>query len=82
MTGIYFLIRNKKIVYVGGTTRWPGRISGHCYKNFNATRFIPCKRSKLEYYENRWIAKFRPELNRIYFNGDFKMVYIRKAEFV
>lgn len=66
MTGIYFLILRNKVVYIGQTTRWPSRLAGHCYKNFNKVRFIECKRSKLSYYEMRWIKRFKPELNKIH----------------
>ena len=63
--GIYFLIDRGEIVYIGATTRWPGRLSGHINKNFNAVRFIPCRQSKLHKYELRWIFKFKPKLNKI-----------------
>jgi len=62
--GIYFLLNRGRVVYVGQTTRWPSRLAGHIYKNFNEVRFIPCRPSKLWHYEGRWIRKFKPELNK------------------
>lgn len=62
-TGIYFLIKRKKVVYVGRTISFPKRLSGHCAKDFDSIRFIQCSKENLTKYEDRWIRLFRPKLN-------------------
>lgn len=62
-TGIYFLIKRKKVVYVGQTIAFPKRLSGHCSKDFDSVRFIQCSKKHLTKYEDRWIRLFRPKLN-------------------
>jgi len=64
MIGIYFLIKKKKIVYIGQTIHWPDRLYGHRDKDFDTTRFIKCDELMLRYYETRLIKLFRPELNK------------------
>lgn len=66
LCGIYFLIKNHKIVYIGQTTNLHARLASHEYKyntKFDAVRFIPCEGSKLWRYEKRWILKFKPKYN-------------------
>ena len=62
-TGVYFLIRQKVVVYVGRTKNLDQRLLGHTNKQYDDVRFFPCPESKLSYYENRWIARFKPEYN-------------------
>lgn len=63
MIGIYFLIKNKKVIYIGQTKNWARRLYEHKKKGFDSTRFMVCDKSKLRDYEVRWIRKFKPELN-------------------
>lgn len=67
VSGIYFLLKKGKVVYIGQTTNIWGRIIGHqvSYKDFDKIRFIPCygRRIRLK-YERRWIRKFRPKFNK------------------
>lgn len=64
MTGIYFLLLEKEIVYIGQSTRFPSRLGGHADKNFDNFRFILCAENKLSEYEQRWIKKFNPIYNK------------------
>ena len=62
---VYFLLRNKKIVYVGMSCRIGSRVPCHFRdKEFTSIRWIKCKsKSKAVRYERRWIMKFIPEYN-------------------
>lgn len=62
-TGIYFLLKRKKVVYIGQTISFPKRLSGHCAKDFDSVRFIECSEENLTKYEDRWIRLFKPKLN-------------------
>lgn len=63
MTGIYFLIHKKKVVYIGQTIHFPMRLAGHIGKEFDSVRFFPCDKDLLLTYETRWIQRFNPILN-------------------
>lgn len=63
-TGVYFLLRGNKIVYIGQTSRFPNRISCHTDKNFDSYRFIECSWENSLKYESRWIKRFKPEYNK------------------
>lgn len=64
MTGIYFLLLNNKVVYIGQTKNLKQRISSHKgKKKFDSFRVFPCNVEKLLMYERRWIVKFQPEYN-------------------
>ena len=59
---IYFLIKNKSIIYIGQSCSIRLRIASHnCYLKPDYIRIVKCERSKLSYYESRWIAKFNIE---------------------
>lgn len=61
---IYFLINKNKVVYVGQSKSLRNRIHFHnCYKIYNKIRIIKCDVERLNYYERRWIARFKPKYN-------------------
>lgn len=64
-TGIYFLLRDGVVVYVGKTTKFPLRLVHHQQQllPFDAVHFIQCKEELLDSYEQRWIRWFNPEFN-------------------
>ena len=64
MTGIYFLLHKKKVVYVGQSKNLPARIGNHKDKIYDAARMIKCNKSRLDYYENRFINLFTPKYNK------------------
>lgn len=64
MTGIYFLIYRKRIVYVGETECLEKRLPGHYDKKYTSVRFIPCAKDKMLEYESRWIKRFNPKYNK------------------
>lgn len=64
MTGIYFLIRKKKVIYIGQTCNFPARVKNHHIKKFDTVRFMQCLKRNLSMYERRWIARFKPYYNK------------------
>lgn len=65
MTGVYFLIKNGLVVYVGQSSNVEKRIITHrnSEKQFDSYRVISCDESLLLYYERRWIKRFKPKYN-------------------
>ncbi len=63
MTGIYFLIKDNIIVYIGQSINVEKRIVSHRDKDFDSFRVIVCDNSKLLEYEKRLISLFKPKLN-------------------
>lgn len=63
--GIYFLIRNNQIVYIGKSTTLAFRLQEHRRgKDFNRVFFIECEEDELLELEKRYIKKFAPPLNK------------------
>ena len=62
-TGVYFLLLNKKVVYIGKTTRWPRRTSEHDHIDFDQSRLIEVDKNQLSFYERRLIQILRPMHN-------------------
>jgi hypothetical protein len=64
LIGVYFLIRNKEIVYVGQSTSIYARVAAHhADKEFTHFSYIKCPSSHLRSLEALYIAKFSPILN-------------------
>jgi hypothetical protein len=62
--GIYFLYQSGRIVYVGKTTNFSGRLASHMFrKTFDAFSFLPIPLDQVEVLEARLIAQLRPPLN-------------------
>lgn len=69
VVGVYFLIRNNKIVYIGKSTSVITRVfisNIMVQGKFDYVRLIPCSKEVLMYYEKRWIIRFRPKYNHEY----------------
>jgi excinuclease UvrABC nuclease subunit len=73
--GIYFLIKDDKIVYVGKSVHIPARIRLHSCpglktinqkKDFDYYAYITCEEDKLDLYEQAYIKKFQPWYNGTY----------------
>lgn len=65
-TGIYFLLKGKKLVYIGETMDFPNRVSQHKDKVFDNVRFIECESPASYFYEQRLIKYFKPKYNKTY----------------
>jgi hypothetical protein len=68
-SGVYFLINDDKIIYVGQSTNVYARITAHHDKAFNSFAFIPCDSKVLDGLESLYIHIFRPPLNGDYVHG-------------
>jgi hypothetical protein len=68
-TGIYFLIDNGKVVYVGQSVNVYARISYHYDKVFESFAFIPCEKRMLDKLESLYIHVLRPPLNGDHVGG-------------
>lgn len=65
LTGIYFLISNGKVVYVGQTTNVVARVSNHVpVKKFDRWAYVTCDPDQLNEWERAYIEKFDPIYNR------------------
>lgn len=63
--GLYFLIHNKKVVYIGQSRNLYNRAFSHQYtKEHDTIRFMSCPLDRLTYYETRWIGRFKPIYNK------------------
>ena len=62
---IYFLVANKRVVYVGQTTNFPARIAQHSKRiTFDSYCFIRCDKSRLIHLERAYIDALLPDFNR------------------
>jgi len=69
--GVYFLIEEKKIVYVGQSTNVFSRIFTHVQtKKFDSYVYIPCERDMLDKLESLYIHFLSPPLNGNTNNGN------------
>jgi len=61
--GVYFLIDNGKIVYVGQSVNVYSRIAQHHQKKFDSFAVLPCQKTELDVLESLYIHVLRPLLN-------------------
>lgn len=63
--GIYFLIRDNIVVYVGKTEVWPKRLHYHVQQdlNFDQVKFLKYNINELDKWERAYIKKYNPEYN-------------------
>ena len=62
-SGVYFLLHDDEIVYVGQSVHIYSRIAGHADKKFNRYAYIPCPPEALDVLESLYIHLLRPALN-------------------
>lgn len=62
-SGVYHLIRDGVVVYVGQTENIFARLGGHRVKDFDDVAFFPCEVSELDTLEEEHLARLRPALN-------------------
>ena len=71
-SGIYFLLDEDEIVYIGQSRDIRRRIGLHLSdgcKRFNSIRFFKCSRARLDHNETRLIAFYRPKYNIVGVRG-------------
>lgn len=61
--GVYFLIYEGRVVYVGQSVDVLSRISQHKEKRFDRFAFVPCDRASLDVIESLYIHILQPPLN-------------------
>lgn len=66
MCGVYFLIRDEVVTYVGKTTNLLARLAKHrrMGKVFDSYTFIPCEASEMSALESDYIMAYWPSENR------------------
>ena len=64
ISGVYLLIKNHIVVYVGQTMEFDRRLRNHYDKDFDRYHFFECDFDKLNHFEERLIEKFRPIYNK------------------
>ena len=62
-TGVYFLIRTGKVVYVGQAKSVFQRVGSHKDKEFDSVAWVPCAAEILDALESLYIHVMRPPLN-------------------
>ena len=62
-SGVYFLVQDIEIVYVGQSRNVGARVSDHKDKTFNRYAFVPCSLAMLDQVESLYIHLLRPKLN-------------------
>lgn len=70
LVGIYFLIKDERVVYVGQSISIASRISNHTNKDFDRHAFILCEKHDLNAMESFYIHVLRPKLNAQFPNGN------------
>lgn len=64
VTGIYFLIANGEVVYVGQSINVHARVASHmAEKHFDRVAIVECSAPNLDELELLYIQKFKPSLN-------------------
>lgn len=61
--GVYFLIKDSEIVYIGQSINIAARITSHKDKEFDNVSYVTCKRSELDILESLYIIAYNPVLN-------------------
>jgi len=62
--GVYHLVRNGCVLYVGQSRNLLSRIGGHEWQRFDEARLFYCDESELHDLEQAHIEALRPPLNR------------------
>jgi hypothetical protein len=68
--GVYFLLSDSEVVYVGKTTNLTTRVLSHsAQKDFDAVYYLPVKISELNDVERKYIKQLDPKYNNDYSFG-------------
>jgi hypothetical protein len=62
-SGVYFLVQDQEVVYVGQSVNIYSRISQHPDKKFDKYAFVPCEVELLDKLESLYIHTLKPRLN-------------------
>ena len=61
--GIYFLVKDDEIIYIGQSINIPARLAQHVNKHFDRVFVLECSQSELNTVERIYLNHFRPRLN-------------------
>jgi len=61
--GVYFLVKNRQVVYVGQSKNVFSRITKHTDKDFDSVACVPCLAESLDVLESLYIHLLQPTLN-------------------
>ena len=62
-SGVYFLIKGSKVIYVGQSVNVFARISSHAqYKDFDSYAYVSCAKDRLDILESLYIHTLNPPL--------------------
>ncbi len=73
--GIYFLINEGKLMYIGQSINIDARLPGHDWRKYDAWTWVSCDRRELHKLERRYIDQFLPP-----WNEDKRTTYLRPRE--
>jgi predicted GIY-YIG superfamily endonuclease len=62
-SGVYFLIKDNNIIYIGKTKIGVRRVCQHRDKNFDSFSFLKCQKEEIDIIESYFIKKFKPMYN-------------------
>lgn len=62
-SAIYFLFKERELIYIGASKRFPTRLASHYTKNYDTVRYIYVHEDILKASEKRLIQYFKPRLN-------------------
>lgn len=64
LCGVYFLVKDGRVIYIGQSNNIAGRIAQHVgQKDFDAYSFIQCDEDQLDILESLYIHFLNPPLN-------------------
>jgi hypothetical protein len=63
-TGVYFLVKDGELKYIGQSTDIEARIYNHRWREFDSWHSIACEPGELKTLERAYIDKFLPPWNR------------------
>lgn len=63
LVGIYFLIHDNEIVYIGQSTNVYRRLTAHSDKQFSGYAVVPCETHELDILESLYIHCLQPKYN-------------------
>lgn len=79
--GVYFLLKDNQIVYVGQSMFVASRIANHKKdKDFDSYRVILCYAPLMGKWERRLIQKFRPKYNKNGYGPEVNMLNFSVSE--
>ena len=74
LIGIYFLLKDNKIVYIGQTTNGLSRILSHKDKDYDSYSFFPFLKHNLDYIESINIIHYKPIYNKSVISTTFTTI--------